>query len=140
MTKREIARMKRLELIKKRASVVAEGVTGEPVAEVVAKAEEIIQLGGTLQAQCARFEARQGCSVDEVSDFKAKALICRVYGSVINPRLRLIEFKDGSHGRMWVRRDELPMTNWVVWCRPDPDHVNDYILHGQYNARGIRTK
>jgi hypothetical protein len=78
--------------------------------------------------------------VDEVSDFKAKALICRVYGSVLNPRLRLIEFKDGTHGRMWVRRDELPMTNWVVWCKLDPEHPNDYMLHGQYNARGIRTR
>ena len=136
-----MARLKRLDLIKKRSEVISLPVECVAVIEQAAPVSVIsAEQEGQLQAHSARFEARKGSSVDEVSDFKEKARICRVYGSVINPRLRLIEFPDGAHARMWVRRDELPMTNWVVWCKADPDHNNDYMLHGQYNARGIRTK
>jgi hypothetical protein len=103
-----------------------------PVVEALPKEEEEKPIDP-------RFRPRGGSRVPAKADAEAGARVCRVYGSVINPRLRLIEFPSGQKGRMWVRRDELFMGNWVVWVVVDPDHPNDWKLHGRYNERGIRT-
>ena len=63
---------------------------------------------------------------------------CRVYGKPVNPRIRFIEFDDGSHGRMWVHQKAAPMIGWTVWVVPYVDVPGDWVMHGRYNSMGVR--
>lgn len=138
MTKREIENAKRLELIKRRAEIKKKEtesqqvVVSEPMVDGAA-----VELAN--KARSVRFTPILGYTVRLDTPNETNARIARVVGRCINVRLRQLEFEDGSHGRMWVRRDDWPMLNWVVWVHPDPDHKNDWVLHGTYNPRGIRT-
>lgn len=78
---------------------------------------------------------------DPTKDLSRKA---RVYGVPLNPRIRLIEFDDGTHGQLWVKLDADRMLNWRIWVKPDADRPNPpgchWVLDGSYNWRGIRIK
>lgn len=65
-------------------------------------------------------------------------VLVRVYGKPINPRIRFIEFEDGSHGRLWVNMNSQPMIGWTVWVKPYADIPGDYEMHGRYNSMGVR--
>lgn len=65
-------------------------------------------------------------------------LLVRVYGKPINPRIRFIEFGDGSHGRLWVHQKSAPMIGWTVWVVPYVDVPGDWVMHGRYNSMGVR--
>jgi len=65
-------------------------------------------------------------------------VLVRVYGKPLNPRIRFIEFEDGSHGRLWVNMNAQPMIGWTVWVKPYADIPGDYELHGRYNVMGVR--
>ena len=65
-------------------------------------------------------------------------VLVRVYGKPINPRIRFIEFEDGSHGRLWVNMNAQPMIGWTVWVKPYADIPGDYEMHGRYNSMGVR--
>lgn len=67
-----------------------------------------------------------------------EARMARVYAKPLNPRLRLIEFEDGTHGRVQVKMDSQPMIGWKVWVKPHEDIAGDWQLHGTYNWRGLR--
>ena len=66
-------------------------------------------------------------------------LLARVYCVPSNPRLRLIEFRDGSHGRLYVSLRMPGMLGWVVRVQPCtyPIGENNWELHGSYNGRGV---
>lgn len=68
----------------------------------------------------------------------------RIYGIPLNPRMRLIEFDDGTHGQLWVKLDDQRMLNWRIWVKPDQNRPNPpgvhWVMDGSYNWRGIRIK
>lgn len=66
------------------------------------------------------------------------AVLVRVYGKPLNPRIRFIEFEDGSHGRLWVNVKAAPMIGWTVWVKPYVDIPEDWVMHGKYNSMGVR--
>ena len=68
----------------------------------------------------------------------AEPRFCRVYGKPINPRIRFIEFEDGSHGKLWVHQKAAPMVGWTVWVLPYVDVPGDWVMHGRYNSMGVR--
>jgi len=138
MTKREINRLKRLELIKRRAEIKKQEIESQVVGASDKMAiDEAANLANN--ARSVRFKPNVGYTVSIDTPEESNARIARVVGRCINVRLRMLEFEDGSHGKLWVRRDDWPMLNWVVWVHPDPDHERDFVLHGTYNPRGIRT-
>lgn len=65
-------------------------------------------------------------------------VLVRIYGKPINPRIRFIEFEDGSHGRLWVNQKAAPMIGWTVWVKPYEDIPEDWVMHGRYNSMGVR--
>lgn len=67
--------------------------------------------------------------------------LCTVYARPCNQRQRLVEFKDKSHGTLWVHLDSPVWTGWTVWVKKNPNaQQGGYILDGTYSRRGIRLK
>lgn len=67
------------------------------------------------------------------------AVLVRIYLKPRNPRMRLIELVDGTHGRLWLKPSVHPMIGWMVWARAQAGSPGDFDLHGRYNGRGTRT-
>jgi hypothetical protein len=61
-----------------------------------------------------------------------------VYARPLNPRLLLVQFDDGSHGRvvMSPREREVFTVKKRLWVRPLQKDV--YMLAGRYNRLGVR--
>lgn len=94
-----------------------------------------------LESQGNVVSGASGVQGETASDLSRKA---RVYGVPLNPRCRLIEFDDGTHGQLWVKLDADRMLNWRIWVKPDPNRPNPpgahWVMDGSYNWRGIRIK
>lgn len=62
-----------------------------------------------------------------------------IYMMPRNPRLRMIEFEDGSHGTVMVRADSALRTGMRVEVRK-AEKGEPHILVGQYNRYGTRVR
>lgn len=148
-TQRELQRIARLEKIKARKRVVAEGaatVQSVEINEVSGAAEVVLAAGPANPVEIEQTAAAaiilsppkpadDGPGVEGMVIRKAK-----IYAKPHNVRMRLIEFEDGSHGKLWVRADAAPMLNWLVYVKPSGLVRGDWELHGRYNWKGTRMQ
>lgn len=148
-TPRELKRIARLEKIKARkeakagTAVTVHSVENDGLSEAVEVVSAIlsgvpVKIEQTAPAAIILSPpkpAEDGPGVEGIVIRKA-----RIYAKPVNVRLRLIEFEDGSHGKMWVRADAAPMLNWLVHVRPSGLVRGDWELHGRYNWKGTRMQ
>lgn len=62
----------------------------------------------------------------------------QIYAMPLNPFLRLIEFEDGTHGRVAVRRDSSLRTGMWITVRKE-EGAAPHSLVGRYNRWGVRV-
>lgn len=148
-TARELKRIARLEKIKARkeaksgtsANVQPVGIAdvfadvATPVAAESPNPVEIEQTAANAIILSPPKPDPEGPGVSGVVIRKAK-----IYAKPPNQRMRLIEFEDGSHGKLWVRLDAAPMLNWLVYVKPSGLVKGDWELHGRYNWKGTRMQ
>jgi hypothetical protein len=155
MNTREAKRLKRLERIAKRKAAAAEvpdvllvmeeaGPETEteagPVQFLVEKVDLAVEMPAVQDALEQPLQPISGVLTHSPVDALPSASeprLAKVYGIPPNRRIRLIEFQDGSHGKLWVKADAQKMLGWSVWVRSDGEK---YILHGVYNTRGTRMR
>lgn len=142
--KREEARLIRLNKIKARKAAKLEGVAnGDPVENAGICDATSVVVATEVEVPANKPESAVLAIISNPPDEPKPAAPtgprqARIYAKPLNVRMRLIEFMDDkSHGKLWVKMDAPPMLNWLVFVRPD-DSGRDWVLHGKYNARGIR--
>lgn len=141
-SKRELKRLKRLERIQAKKVDREQPVE---VTTVVHPAAVVLDPPVTLTVAPENLPVAAPGPVEPVelepATQTAEPRICKVYGRPPNQRLRWVEFRDGSHGRMWVSAKMPPMVGWTVWAVPAKGGIpGDWDLHGAYNARGVRIR
>lgn len=62
----------------------------------------------------------------------------KIYGMPRNPFLRFLEFDDGSHGVLRVKKNHPCKVGWKVDVKAEAGRPNLYLLAGRYNQWGVR--